>query len=120
MGNFIHFARNWSDFLEPNWSNHTIHIESSRARDEKNRPAALKGVVIGCFQGDQANAVDESRAQEEETDRDIAGEKSIDGTPKSPEPEQVIHDTPTSPEPEPYHSYPSPGSVMTEQNNLGR
>ena len=53
MGNFIHFARNWSDFLEPNWSNHTIHIESSRARDEKNRPAALKGVVIGCFQGDQ-------------------------------------------------------------------
>ena len=52
-GNSIHFARNWSDFLEPNWSKRTIHIESSRARDEKNRPAALKGVVIGCFQGDQ-------------------------------------------------------------------
>jgi hypothetical protein len=40
MGNSIYFARNWSNFLEPNWSKHTIRIESSKSEDHPNgRPA---------------------------------------------------------------------------------
>ena len=42
MGNAIHFARNWSNFLEPNWSKHTVRIESSKSEDYPNgRPAFL-------------------------------------------------------------------------------
>jgi hypothetical protein len=40
MGNSIHFARNWSDFYRPNWSKHTIRIESSESEDNPNGPTA--------------------------------------------------------------------------------